>query len=362
MIDESRPLVIAVTGLNAIDSPGPGVAVIRARRDGRDTPVRIIGLSYEALEPGIYMDSICDKVYQIPYPAAGSESLFNRINYIHEKETIDVLIPNFDAELFNFIKIAPRLASLGIRSMLPTFEMLDARDKLNLYKFGEKHGLLVPKDKVIYKVEELQRMEDDFDYPLVVKGKFYDAVIAHTLDQAQKAFYKLSAKWGLPIIVQQFIKGTEVNVAALGDGDGNAISIIPMRKMYITDKGKAWAGITIEDDELLALATKFIQATKWCGGFELEVMKTEKGELYIMEINPRFPAWIYLSVGAGQNQPASLVKMAMGEKVEPFKDYDVGKLFIRYAWDLITDISGFQQISAFGELDTSSLYNNKTTR
>jgi carbamoyl-phosphate synthase large subunit len=344
------PVVIAVTGLNAIDSPGPGIAVIRAIRDGYDRPVRIIGLAYESLEPGIYMDGICDKTYQISYPAAGSEVLYNCIRHIHEKEKIDVIIPNFDAELYNFITIAPRLKALGIHSFLPSFEMFDARDKLNLYAFGQKHGLLVPKDKAIYSVNDLYALGEEFGYPLVVKGKYYEAVVAYTLEQAQKAFYKISAKWGFPIIVQQFINGTEVNIAALGDGEGNATSIIPMRKMYITDKGKAWAGITLEDDALINLARKFISATKWRGGFEVEIMKTAKDELYIMEINPRFPAWIYLSAGAGQNQPAALVKMALGEKVEPFTGYDAGKLFIRYSWDMIVDVSRFQQFSAFGKL------------
>jgi carbamoyl-phosphate synthase large subunit len=350
MTDITQPIVIAVTGLNAIDSPGPGVAVIRAIRDGLNRPVRIIGLAYENLEPGIYMDGICDKTYQISYPAAGPEVLYNAIKHIHDKENIDVIIPNFDAELYNFITIAPRLKVLGIHSFLPSFEMFDARDKLNLYAFGQKHNLLVPKDKVIYNSNELAQVGDDFGYPLVVKGKYYDAIIAHTLEQAQKAFYKISAKWGLPIIVQQFINGTEVNIAALGDGEGNATSIIPMRKMYITDKGKAWAGITLEDDALIELAQKFVVATQWRGGFEIEIMKTAKDELYIMEINPRFPAWIYLSAGAGQNQPAALVKMALGEKVPAFTTYDVGKLFIRYSWDLIVDVSKFQQFTAFGNL------------
>ena len=350
MTDITQPIVIAVTGLNAIDSPGPGVAVIRAIRDGLNRPVRIIGLAYENLEPGIYMDGICDKTYQISYPAAGPEVLYNAIKYIHDKENIDVIIPNFDAELYNFITIAPRLKALGVHSFLPSFEMFDARDKLNLYAFGQKHSLLVPKDKVIYNSNELAQIGDDFGYPLVVKGKYYDAIVAYTLEQAQKAFYKISAKWGLPIIVQQFIHGTEVNIAALGDGEGNATSIIPMRKMYITDKGKAWAGITLEDDALIELAQKFVVATQWRGGFEIEIMKTAKDELYIMEINPRFPAWIYLSAGAGQNQPAALVKMALGEKVLPFTTYDVGKLFIRYSWDLIVDISKFQQFTAFGSL------------
>ncbi len=351
MTENTKPLVIAVTGLNAIDSPGPGVAVIRAIRDGLSRPLRIIGLAYENLEPGIYMDDICDKTYQISYPAAGAEVLYNSIKYIHDQEGIDVIIPNFDAELFNFITIAPRLKTMGIHSFLPSFEMFDARDKLNLYAFGQKHDLLVPKDKVIYSVNELPQIGEEFGYPLVVKGKYYDAVVAYTLEQAQKAFYKISAKWGYPIIIQQYIAGTELNVAALGDGEGNAISVIPMRKTYITDKGKAWAGITLEDEALLDLAKKITAGTKWRGGFEIEIMKTDKDELYIMEINPRFPAWIYLSAGAGQNQPASLVKMALGETVEPFTTYDVGKLFIRYSWDLIVDLGKFQQFSAFGSLE-----------
>ena len=55
-------------------------------------------------------------------------------------------------------------------------------------------NLLVPKDKVIYHVNELFSCAEEFNYPLVVKGKFYDAVVAYTLEQAQKAFYKLSGR------------------------------------------------------------------------------------------------------------------------------------------------------------------------
>jgi carbamoyl-phosphate synthase large subunit len=199
-------------------------------------------------------------------------------------------------------------------------------------------------------LSELNQAADDLDYPLVLKGKYYDAIIVNSKEEAQKAFYKLQAKWGLPVIAQKFIAGTEINIAVLGDGKGNTISVIPMRKLYITDKGKAWAGITIEDTAYLELADKFVKATKWRGGCELEIMQTNDGISYIMEVNPRFPAWIYLTAAAGQNQPATLVKMALGEKVEPFKSYTVGKMFIRYAWDLVTDVSEFQQISVKGEL------------
>jgi carbamoyl-phosphate synthase large subunit len=345
-----KQIVVAITGLNAIDSPGPGVAVARAIREGFERPVRIIGLAYENLEPGIYMEGICDKTYQISYPAAGPEILFSHLKAIHEKEGLDLIIPNFDSEIPNFIALSDRLHSIGIRTFMPTAEMFAARDKQRLYAFGLEHGFKVPRDQLINHVGALESAGQTLGYPLVVKGKFYEAVVAHTLEQAQKAFFAISGKWGLPIIVQEFIPGTEINIAALGDGSGNTISAIPMKKLYITDKGKAWAGITIEDDVLIQLAQKFIKATQWRGGFELEVMRHSSGDSYIMEINPRFPAWIYLTAGAGQNQPASLVKMAMGENVKAFTEYDAGKLFIRYAWDMIVDVSRFQHFTATGEL------------
>jgi len=345
-----KKLVIAVTALNAIDSPGPGVAVIRAIRECADFEARIIGLSYEALEPGLYMHDLVDKTYQIPYPSGGTDSLMARLEYIHEEEKLDLIIPNFDAELFNFIKLRDKLSGMGIHTFLPELVQFEARDKMKLYDFGKQHGFMVPKDRILHEFRELQKIEEELEYPVVVKGKFYDAIIANSYDQVEKAFLKILAKWGLPIILQEFVKGTEINIAVLGDGKGKAISIIPMRKLYITDKGKAWAGITLDDERLITLAQKFINSTQWRGGCELEVMLTDDGKPYIMEVNPRFPAWIYLTAAAGQNQPASLVKMAMGEHLEPFTNYEVGKIFIRYAWDLITDISEFQRISGNGEL------------
>lgn len=345
----AHPLCIAVTGLNANDNPGPGIAVIRALREGLGNDIRIIGLAYENLEPGIFIDELVNKTYKIPYPAAGSEALMERITYIQGLEPIDVLIPNFDAELNNFIKLAESLLKIGIHTFLPSLAQLANRDKINLKKFGEQHQFKVPEDFIIHKETELTNAAEEFGYPIVIKGKFYEAYVAQNSNEAHKSFHKLYAKWGLPIIVQKYIKGTEINIAGLGDGKGNILSVVPMRKLYITDKGKAWAGITVEDDELLSLAKNFAKASAWRGGFELEIMKDDKGDLYIMEINPRFPAWIYLTAAAGQNQPAALAKLALGHEVPPFTSYKSGKMFIRYAWDNIVDVEEFQKIAAFGE-------------
>ena len=346
-----QKLTVAVTGLNAIDSPGPGISVIRAIRDCPDFDARIIGLAYESLEPGIYMRDIVDKTYQIPYPTAGSESLFNRLKHIQAKEKIDVIIPNFDAELLNFIKLSEKLRAMGVHSFLPTLKQFEVREKVNLSAFSKAAGIKSPRDMVIHKAGQIAKAVKEFGFPIVIKGKFYDATVVSSIEHAEKVFYSVIAKWGLPVIIQEFIPGMEINVAVLGDGNGKAVSIVPMRKLYITDKGKAWAGVTLDCKGYITLAEKFIKKTKWHGAFELEIIKSSKnGQMYVVEINPRFPAWIYLTAAAGQNQPAALVKMALGQKVKPFrKDCKAGTMFIRYSWDMITDINEFNKISAYGE-------------
>jgi carbamoyl-phosphate synthase large subunit len=296
------------------------------------------------------MKDLVDKTYQIPYPSAGTENLIKRLEYINSIENIDVLIPNFDAELYSFMRSEQRLKEMGINTFLPTLEQFEERHKGNLSEFGEKYEVKVPKSKSIFNPADIYSLTEDFNYPFLVKGKFYDAYIAYNPEQVKMHFDKIVSKWGAPVIIQEFVHGTEVNVVALGDGNGLTVGAVPMRKQYITDKGKAWGGITLGDQKMLDLTQKIIKATKWRGGMELELIKTNNNELYIIEINPRIPAWVYLAVGAGQNLPAALVKLAMGEDVTPYTKYETGKMFIRYSWDMITDINEFEKLSTFGEL------------
>lgn len=345
-----RKVTVAVTGLNNIDSPGPGIPVIRGMRESKDFDLRIIGLAYEHLEPGIYMSDLVDKTYMIPYPAQGKDALFKRIVEIHQKEKLDVIIPNFDAELFSFIKLEKKLEELGIKTYLPSLEQFEERHKSNLPAYGEKYGVNVPAGTEVFSISDLDNTLKSMNYPVMIKGKYYDACKAFSLEQAVGYFTNMSGKWGLPVIVQEFIKGTEVNVIALGDGKGNLIAAVPMRKQYITDKGKAWGGITIDDKSMLDLAKKIISKTKWKGGMELELIRTSDNKLYLLEINPRIPAWVYLAVGAGQNIPEALLKLTLGMDVKPFTKYDFGKMFVRYSYDMIVDLELFSRLTTTGEL------------
>ena len=297
---------VAVTGLNAIDSPGPGIPVIRALHEAEGFDVRVIGLCYEHLEPGIYMNDLVDKIFHVPYPSMGRESLMDRLRYIHAQEAFQVLIPNFDSELFNYISLQPQLEQqLGVKMVLPTREQFEARHKINLAQYGEKHGIKVPRSIQVISARDAMSAAETMGFPVVVKGKFYDAKIAYTAEQVTQYFCKIAGEWGLPILIQEFVSGTEVNVCGLGDGKGKTIGAVPMKKLYVTDKGKAWAGVTLDDEKLLGIARRLVAATQWRGPFELEFIKTAHDEYCLIEINPRFPAWCFLTAGAGQKSSRS---------------------------------------------------------
>jgi len=351
---------IAVSGLNNVDSPGSGVPVIRALREAASFDVRIIGLSYDTFEPGLYMHGLVDHSYQMPFPSAGQEALVNRLKYIHDIEKIDVLIPNFDSELFCFIRLATFLKEkMGIACFLPTEQQFEERHKARLSAWGKKYNIKVPEGIVMHSTQEIPEAIYQLDFPVVVKGKYYDAGIAYSLEQAVGLFHKFSAKWGVPIILQKFVTGTEVNITVLGDGNGGMIGAVPMRKQVITDKGKAWAGVTLDDDRIMDFARHVMKETHWRGPCELEMIRNDKGELFLIEMNPRFPAWVYLACAAGQNHPEALVHLALGNAIQTMTEYKPGTLFIRYAWDMIVDMKAFEQVSLHGEINSKILQDTK---
>lgn len=344
----SAPLTVAVTGLNATDNPGPGVGVIRSLRYHRDD-VRVIGLAYDALEPGVYADGLVSDVYLIPYPSQGIEPLRERLAYIRARTGFDVIIPTLDAELPGFVELSAELARDGVGTLLPTREQLDLRCKAKLNELGDR-GLPVPASRVLTSVTELYSLHEVMPFPIVVKGPYYGAKVAHTVADAVAAFHKMVAEWGYPVIVQEFVAGQELCVLAVGDGDGGLVGAVQMRKTVITDKGKGWAGVAIHDPRLSALAETFMRATKWRGPCELEVIRTASGEYFVLEVNPRFPAWCFLSAGAGMNLPYAVAELAAGRALTPLTDYRVGTMFVRIALDQISDMEAFSRMSTSGEV------------
>jgi carbamoyl-phosphate synthase large subunit len=351
----TRPLTIAVTGLNATDNPAPGVGVLRSLAiDAPPGEIRV-GLAYDALDPGVYASDLAHHVYLLPYPSSGKDAYLARLRYIHESTPLDVIIPTLDAELPLFIALLPELAAMGISVCLPSRDQLELRSKANLVELGQIAGIDVPRTMVVSNHDELMRAPLTMPYPFFIKGVFYGATLVTCYEEALAAFHQVAAVWGLPVILQTPVQGEEVNVVGLGDGAGNLLGAVAMKKLALTDKGKGWAGVTVRDRTLLDLAERFARHTQWRGPFEMEAIRDGDGRYRLIEINPRFPAWVYLASAAGVNLPRAAVELSLGRKVELPKQYDVGKVFVRISLDQIVGIADLEHIITAGEISRTGV-------
>ncbi len=346
-------MIVAVTGINATDNPGPGVAVARSLKEA-DGDFKIVGLSYDLNDPGNYLDFLFDFNMIIPFPSLGWSGIKNALIKLKNNFGLDAIIPCLDAELPLFIEYQQELKDIGIQLLLPSNEQFELRDKLHLSDFSKHMGLLYPKTLAITDLNEIKaKMEQgNLDFPVVVKGRYYKAYIVHSLEQAQLKFTEIAQEWGVPILIQQVVQGEELNVIGVGDGKGGHIGILPIKKLTTTAIGKIWSGVTLNHPDLIAMTEQFLAKTKWQGPFELECM-FNKEESFLIEINPRFPAWVYFATGCGINLPERLLKFINGETVPKDKEIPVGKYFVRYTYEVVTDIADM------GKIQTNSLRFNK---
>ncbi len=335
---------IAVSGLNATDNPAPGIGVAKSLIDEYE----VIGLSYDANEPGNYL-GITKKNYLMPYPSLGYDELERRLLEIKDKEDIKAVIPNLDAELMLYVKYKDKIEKLGIKVFVPTQKNFELRNKSSLSDLAPKIGLNYPKTFVINTISQMQEVAKEIGYPFMVKGNYYKAYKVYNFDSACDAFYKISNEWGFPILIQEIVSGVEVNLVGVGDGKGELKGAIVIKKLTTTDIGKVWTAITIENENLMQKAKNFVSMTKWRGPFELECM-AEGDRINVIEINPRFPAWIYFATGVGINLPKTVVKLMMNEEVKTDLNYPVGKLYVRFTDETIVDFDKFRQLVTKKEL------------
>ncbi len=339
---------VGITGINAVDNPGPGVGIAKSLKEG-DLEVKVWGLAYDAMEPGIYMNWLIDKSFLMPYPSEGEVPYLERLFYIKQNHGLEAVIPCLDAELPILIKNSQKLKDAGIFTFLPDEEQFKLRSKDKLPEIAERIGVKVPKTEVVTSYEELVSAVEKIGFPVMIKGVFYKAYRAFNISEATSYFNSIVNEWGYPIIVQEVVQGEEMNVVGVGDGEGGDFGLLGIKKLWITALGKIWTGVTIKHEKLLQSAKNFVKEFKWKGAFEFECIVKDE-DVYLIEVNPRFPAWIYFATGVGINLPLRLLKAALNMEPERDSDYKAGKLYIRFTDDLVTDMEVFQKVVLKGEI------------
>jgi len=336
---------VAVSGLNNTDNPAPGIPVIKSIQDSHE----IIGLSYDPNEPGNYM-RMTEKTYLMPYPSLGFEELKARLLHIKKSSGVDAIIPNLDAELPLYIKYQKEIEELGIKLCLPSAENFELRNKNKLDTLSEDLGIIYPKTYEISSIADLHKIvSDGSEFPLMIKGNYYKAYKAYNFESAVEYFYKISNEWGFPVLVQEVVVGEEINLVGVGDGEGVLAGAVAIKKLTTTEIGKIWTGVTIQNKKLMQIAKDFVALTKWKGPFELECM-INFNQVFMIEINPRFPAWVYFATEIGVNLPLMVTEIMQGKEITPQLEYPQNKMYVRYTGEFVTDFTDFTKLLSTKEL------------
>ena len=304
----------------------------------------IVGLVYDAYESGIYAPGGPDVCHAMPYPTAGLATCLERLGEIHAATPFDLMIPTLDAEIYLLAGAADRLADMGIRAVLPDPVTLARCGKAKLSQLAEDCGVPVPRTAVTRDLTEALEQAEAMGYPVFVKGPYYDATRVATPAALAAVGAAILADWGPPLLIQEPVCGSEFNVLGLGDGQGGVDGHCAVRKMLISDKGKGNGSVTVRDTRLDDLMRRIIAESRWPGPFELEFIRDRRDDGYrLIEINPRFPAWVGFPAQLGANFPAAWVARMLGHRGVPLPALPPGRFFLRHQVEVTGDMS---QLSA----------------
>jgi predicted ATP-grasp superfamily ATP-dependent carboligase len=227
--------------------------------------------------------------------------------------------------------------------LIPDLDKIEfVRDKGNLLRFAESHGIPIP--KTIYSLENPE--PDMVQGPAVIKprissGSFGIAYVRKREDLIS-LYQKVHAQYPFPL-VQEWIPdgGGTFGFSALFDDGSNvkAAFIHKKLRMYPIQGGPSTLREGVLHSQIMEFGLSLLKSLNWIGVAMAEFkVDPRDGIPKLMEVNPRFWGSLHLAIISGVDFPYLIVKMARGDKFDPVLSYTVGK---RCRWLLLGDILHF---------------------
>src|SRR5262249_49353364 len=200
-------LTISVSALRGGEAPEPGPAVINSIRR-KHLDAWIVGFSYDPLDSGFYADGRgrINRGYLVPHPTKGPSALLERIDDIIRDQPLDMIIPNADIELPNYLDIVGELNDRGIKLGIPSRSAFERRGKENLYKLCKSARIKSPKTILVDSVEAAQDAAAEIGFPVMIKSRMYGAAQANAPIDVAPVYHHMHATqgiWGGPFLVQE---------------------------------------------------------------------------------------------------------------------------------------------------------------
>jgi carbamoyl-phosphate synthase large subunit len=223
---------------------------------------------------------------------------FEHVRSVVEKENPDGVIVHFGGQ--TPLKLANALTKAGAKIIGTTAEVIDlAEDRKKFSAFVENIGLLQPENGTAVEVTEAITIAEKIGYPVLVRPSFVlggrGMKIVYSTDELKQYMDEaVSVSNDAPVLIDKFLdRAIELDVDCICDGKevyiGGIMQHIEEAGIHSGDSACSLPPISISDDLIKQLETKTKDMALGLGVVGL--MNTQyaihKGEIYLIEVNPR---------------------------------------------------------------------------
>ncbi|MFJ4224316.1 ATP-grasp domain-containing protein [Microbacterium sp. NPDC089695] len=313
------PARVLVTGAG-----GPaGVAVIRSLL--RRADLTVFAADMDGWASGIYL--VPPERRRLVPPGRDDDFVAAIARMVHDDE-LDLVISTVDVEL---VALAGRRDELSPAVLAAPSEqtLTTALDKVLLAESCESTGR---SPRTVLAGD--QALAVDWDFPVFAKPRQGAGSRGIRLVPDRAALEALPVDEGL--IVQDFLPGEEYSVDVIADAAGRVVAAVPRTRARV-DSGVAIAGRTVHDPELVETATLIAEAIGLVGVANVQLRRDAAGRAMLLEVNPRFPGALPLTIAAGVDIPSLVADMYLGIELPaavPFREV----ASVRFLEDVIVEI------------------------
>jgi carbamoyl-phosphate synthase large subunit len=327
-------------------------SVLDALRRSKQFKFKAVGVDSRQSAPGLYL---CDQGFVIE-PRSHAKH-FDALRKILKESNADFFLPLSTIDQFFYASQLDKISDVlpKERVIVSDAEALRvANNKYLLLEFLKNNGFETPTYHKVTSIDELKSRVADCGFPkspFVLKtdegtGAQGVKIVHADIPSKQRLFDRNNLNitfdeliYHLPRIkewpsmhVVEYLPGDEFSVDVLCK-EGVSYSIV-VRKRFETLYGLALTAEVVKIPEIEELSEAIVRKLNLSYIINLQFKMNKDGKPRIIEINPRIPGTIGLSIAAGVNMPELAVRLALGEKLSGKIEPQNGLVSLRY-WSLI---------------------------
>ena len=324
---ESLVPKVSISGVHSDPDPSPGVGVGRSLRDAFPN-ASITAVDYSVRSSGLHHPVFNDVLLQSPWGELDLPLYASQIRE-HLSAPSNCWISGLDVEIDWLADVIGEHPRLLIPS--PTAQRAVRKPGITA---AESICMKIPRfASITAGPTELHALGRRTGWRLWLKAKYHDASCIRSLDQLYQQIREFEEFWPREdLFVQEHVIGQERSFAFAAYA-GRLLDAVEVEKSSVTSRGKTWSATVTEANAGIRdrLAT-FIAEVRWTGGGEVEFIRDQDGTDWLIDFNPRFPAYIHGVTLCGHNLPALLVGAAIGLDVSVPRN--AARQFIRVVHEL----------------------------